>query len=556
MRDEEKMKKIDWFIILFIIIISCIALRDLFRPGFYTSHDGIHQVVRLYYFDAALREGQFPPRWVGGLLNGFGYPLFIFSYHLPWLIAEPLHLFGLSIFDSIKMTFLIGFILSGITMYIFQKEIFGRGAAFVGSFLYLFAPYRFSNIFVRAAIGDATAFIFPPLLFLSLFKLRKENKLIWKWVILGAISLAGILLSHAMVFLFFFIAILLYIMYSLVFLKKRLKFLFASALLIVFSFGVSAYYFIPSLMERNYTKFTEIMRSVFVGKTFLNLKELVYSPWGYGVMHAQEGGMSFQLGIAQWIVFVFSIGLLIFLVVKRKKKGNSILIRDMFFYIVLFIGSLGMMLPFSSPVWQVIQRFVVIDFTWRILPVTLFALSVLGGFLVSHISYSWVLASLLILLAIYGNRNHLKRNLTLDWPLSFYLQLEKTTNSYHEYTPKWVKEEAVEKQKPLIEFSIPEGEVKIQKANSSYVEFLVKTSQDGVVKLNKVYYPGWNVAVNGHNTPIQFENSGLIEFPVSPGTSKIIARFSETPLRLLSNFISIGTFLIMGYFWKKYQKNE
>ncbi len=101
------MKKIDWLILFFIITASVFTLKDLFKPYFYTSHDGIHQVVRLYYFDQVLKDGQIPPRWVGGLLNGFGYPLFNFSYQMPWFIAEPLHLSGLSIFESIKMTFLI-----------------------------------------------------------------------------------------------------------------------------------------------------------------------------------------------------------------------------------------------------------------------------------------------------------------------------------------------------------------------------------------------------------------------------------------------------------------
>ena len=137
------MRKIDLFIIIFLIILSVFTLKDLFKPNFYTSHDGIHQVVRLYYFDQAIRDGQIPPRWAGGLLNGFGYPLFAFSYHLPWFIAEPIYLSGFTIFESIKLTFLIGFILSGITMYFFQKELFGRLGAFVGTIIYLYAPYRF-----------------------------------------------------------------------------------------------------------------------------------------------------------------------------------------------------------------------------------------------------------------------------------------------------------------------------------------------------------------------------------------------------------------------------
>ena len=33
------------------------------------------------FFDKVIKDGQIPPRWAGNqMLNGYGYPLFIFSY--------------------------------------------------------------------------------------------------------------------------------------------------------------------------------------------------------------------------------------------------------------------------------------------------------------------------------------------------------------------------------------------------------------------------------------------------------------------------------------------
>ena len=206
------MKKIDWVIIIFIFVLSIFTLKDLLKPGYFTSHDGIHQVPRLYYFDQAVRDGQIPPRWAGGLLNGFGYPLFIFSYHMPWIIAEPVYLIGFSIFDSIKITFIIGFLLSGISMFYLQRQLFGRFAALVGTIMYLFAPFRFSNIFVRAAIGDATVFIFPPIVFLALSKIMNSEKISMFWICVGAIALSGLLLSHAMVAMLYFLLVGVYML--------------------------------------------------------------------------------------------------------------------------------------------------------------------------------------------------------------------------------------------------------------------------------------------------------------------------------------------------------
>src|SRR3989338_9744221 len=177
---------------------------------------------------------------------------------MPWYIAEPMYLGGVSVFDSIKYTFIIGFILSGITMYLFQRELYGRFAALVGSIIYLYAPYRFSNIFVRGAIGDATSFIFPPLLFLSLYKLKKLNKIDWKWISLGSIALTGILLSHAMIFLFFTLSVVLYFIFFIIFRQVKRNLLLSGIFLVLMTIGLSAYYLIPSITEKSLTKFDDI----------------------------------------------------------------------------------------------------------------------------------------------------------------------------------------------------------------------------------------------------------------------------------------------------------
>ena len=551
------MKKIDWLIIVFIIFVSFFTLKDLFKQGFYTSHDGIHQVVRFYYFDQAIRDGQIPPRFAGGLLNGFGYPLFIFSYHLPWLIAEPLHLAGLSIIDSVKMAFLLGFIFSGISMYLFQREMFNRLAAFVGTVLYLFAPYRFSNIFVRAAIGDATAFIFPPILFLSLYKLKKRtSSFCWRWICLGALAMSGLLLSHAMIFLFFFISIILYIIYSLLWVKNKLKFIFSSIVLIFLGFGLSSYYLIPSATEKKLTVFSYLFKSIFSGTSFVDIKRLLYSSWGYGVVEAKEGAMSLQLGITQWLVILISTIMILFIVVLRKKSSekNNIITKETVFYSLLFFCSIIMMLPISSFVWKAIERFIIIDFTWRILVLSVFCVSILAGFIVHKIKYSWWVGMLLIILAFYANRNHIRINQSLDWPLSFYLELERTTNSYDEYTPIRVRSELVKEKKPKVEFSSPDALISINKQASNILNFDINTNNSGKAKINTIYYPGWQVKVNNLPVDIDYQSSGFMEFPIKKGSSKVTAQLKETPLRLFSDMLTLLSISFVSLLLLKYRK--
>lgn len=552
-------RKLDWLIYLFIILTSIYSLKDLFKPYFYTSHDGIHQVVRFYYFDQVVKDGQIPPRWVSGLLNGYGYPLFNFSYHMPWIISEIFHLLGLDIFQSIKMTFLAGFILSGMFMFILLKKIFDRLSAFTGMLIYLYAPYRFSNIFVRAAIGDATVFLFAPLFFYALLNIKDSKKIQPSMVVMGSLSLSAIILSHAMVSFFFLAAGCIYCLLSVFFKKEKIMFLLNNILVIIGSFLISAYYFFPSLIERNSTKFNEIIGSGFTGQEYLNLNRLIYSTWGFGTVDAKEGSMSLQIGLAQILAVLFCVMLLIFTILKRRsvKKSKSILVNSLFFILIFFV-SIFLILAVSNPVWTVVNKIVLIDFPWRILELTVFASAFLASAFIFFLKnrYLKILFSLfLVMIAFYANRNHLRINQTLDWDMNFYLNLEKTTNSYDEYTPKIVSFDVNKKYKIKVEPEKSDSAVEIDKNKSNKLLFTIKSPTAQTVKINSIYYPGWQAKVNGQVNKIENKN-GLIYLNVPEGQALVDLSFGETPLRLLSDAVTIISLLISIYLLIKYKKHH
>ena len=126
-----------------------------------------------------------------------------------------------------------------------MKKEFSLVSSIAGTVIYLIAPYRFSNIFVRAAIGDATSFIFLPLIFLALYQIRISKKLNWKWIAFGAVFLSCALLSHAMVFFFIILAYWFYVIYWGVILKNIKEFVFSSVLSFLLFIGLSSYYLLP-----------------------------------------------------------------------------------------------------------------------------------------------------------------------------------------------------------------------------------------------------------------------------------------------------------------------
>src|SRR5258708_6749493 len=164
-----------FFFPILVVILSIIPLIDLFHPGLPITHDGQDHVARIANFYANLQWGVIVPRWAENLNWGYGHPILMFLYPLPSYIASFFHFFTFSFVDSTKLVFGMSFILSGVTMYLWLNEFLRKDAAFVGAILYIFAPYRFIDLYVRGAIGEHIAFVFPPLVLFFLLRIAKKN---------------------------------------------------------------------------------------------------------------------------------------------------------------------------------------------------------------------------------------------------------------------------------------------------------------------------------------------------------------------------------------------
>ncbi|EKD62165.1 MAG: hypothetical protein ACD_52C00280G0001, partial [uncultured bacterium] len=127
------------FILLLVLIIPSFA--NLLRPGYFPMQDDL-QAMRLHQMDKCFRDFQIPCRWVPDMGYGYGYPQF--NYYAPgvYYLGEVFHLVGFQFVDVVKILFIIGFVLSGIFMYVLVREIFGELPALVASLFYVYGPVR------------------------------------------------------------------------------------------------------------------------------------------------------------------------------------------------------------------------------------------------------------------------------------------------------------------------------------------------------------------------------------------------------------------------------
>jgi len=539
------MKK-DSIVLILLLLISLPAVRSLLQPGGFTSHDLTHHVVRQISMDKLLTEGQFPPRWSGELNNGYGYPVFLFNYPLPALLGEVFHKTGLGFVDSVKAVLGFSMLVSVLGMYLFLNSLLGsKMASFLGAVFYLYAPIRFLNVYVSAAVGSALALAILPFVFWSIVELKKGQK----WAqLMGAVSLAGLILAHNVTALIFMPVILVF-----VWVIGGIRLIREIGGMFLLGLGLSAWFWLPAIFEARYIRFDQIYQG-FYKDQFVSLVQLIHSPWGFGLSHPQNpepGDMSYQLGLIHILVMVILVFSLVF---RRIRKIREIRVIGGF-SLIFFVLSIFLMLKISLPLWEAIPNLSLVQFPLRFSAIAVFCASITAGLLVKWIPTfvgvtirGLVFISLLVLV-IYANRNHWNINEKFDPGEAYYLSLKTTSTTYGEHLPKWGRG----MNKPAgakLEFVSGFGKIRVIRDKSA--QFLAEVSATSSAKLrfNQIYFPGWQIEVDSKNKEFNYlsdvEGYGLPVFDIDRGKHLVKAEFKNTADRNVAEVISILSVIILG----------
>ena len=363
-----------------VIFLSSWAIKPLLYSGFFPIHDDT-QVARVFEMAKSLKMGIFPVRWVPDLGYGLGYPIFNFYAPLSYYAGSIFNLIGFDALIATKIMMGFGIILSGIFMYLFAKELFGKIGAVVAALFYVYAPYHALDIYVRGDVAEFWAYAFIPLVFYGLWKVYKNQS--WIFVIISSIGYAGVILSHNLTAMMVTPFLLLYILFLTIasYRKKQKKAIIY--LLSGLSLGVviSCFYWLPALMEM---KNTNVLSQIGGGANFLDhfvcFNQLWSSQWAYGgSAPGCTDGFSFMVGKLHILISLASIAGVSLLIVlnKHKQEAEKLLITVICF--LGFILSIFLTLEISKSIWQTVPLMPFFQFPWRFLIMVSFFSSVLAG---------------------------------------------------------------------------------------------------------------------------------------------------------------------------------
>ena len=571
------MKFVKVLIFIGLILAVVWAGKGIFKYNVFSTHDGDHHFARSFDAVKTITEGHFPLRWAGSLNYGCGVPIYNFFYPLIYYLVILLNFLTHDIFLALKLIDFGSLLIGTLFFYLWMKketrQVGGQAnselPAIGSALLYLFAPYRFSLIFVRGSPEFLAYAILPVVLYLYAKLMESEGRRMVFYAFVTAIAGGLLTISHNFTVMFLMPIILLYLVVKILLNKTPLKKIIWIALSFISAFGFGAFFIGPALLEQKYTQ---------IGQNFLQWREhfptlgqLIKSKWGYfySSLGTANDGMSFMLGYAHWVVLGLVLLWFIFLFVKNRRNIREVLVKNIWtvLFFVLSLGTIYLILPISIPVWEKIKLLQDIQFSWRLLGIAIFTISALFGFWLASIKNKkivWIIFIAISALAVYGNRNHL-----LPQPISVddlyrYDDFEKLHP--HRFSTTTLGDDVIAKNADkACWFSdyVVEGEnEKSREAGSGSAriipqEIVSKGNTFGFVKfkgyekviLNLGYFPGaYEIYVSGKKVEysdcqgrVCLEKEALRQ----DGYNFISWKIVQTPIQKTFNYLTLGFFV----FW-------
>lgn len=546
------MKKIfssNAFFFFFAILISLPLILPYFQKGYFPTHDGEWAVVRLGDMYREIRDFQIPARYSGNLNFGYGYPLFNFAYPFPYYIGVFIHFFHVGFVDTIKFLFAISVPLSFFFMFLVSKKVWKSTiAGFISALIYVYLPYRLVDLYVRGSLGESLAFVFFPAILLALSFLV-DNKKTRFGRFFSALLFAALLMTHNIMALYFCVILFVYLL--VLFVSKKQIVLRETVFSLFFGLGMAAFFWLPSIVEKKDILLAKIPiadRSLY----FVDPFDLIFSKWGYGVPTASNG-FSYQLGIPLVIVLFVSVGMTVHMLWKRRLLSNFSSILFVVFVVTALLFIFNM---FSSTafLWH-LPLFSDINYPWTLLLPISFLLSFCAGFLVKKSRMFMIGGICISLFAVFLMLPNARPLEYINKGDQFYLTNDATTTSSNEYTPLWVKTLPNQREVEKVVLISGKGKISLDTNTSKTIRFTADVLNDSIVEINTIYYPGWNITVNGEPSTISYANDkGTMRIDLKKGKNRVVASFGETPLRLLGDIVSIGSFIVLFFYCFASQK--
>lgn len=530
---------INYILIIIASIIISIPLANK-NLNIYRD-DGIQHICRIIGTEQTLADKQFLPMIMSNLCNNFGYSWNIFYSPLTAYMSVVLRIFNFSYVNCLKLCMFVIVLLSGLTMYKLTLRITkNKKLATLASIIYILAPYRITDMYIRTALAELASFIFIPIVFEGLYIIVNEEKKSYK-LALGA---AGLILTHQVIAMY---TAIICFAYLIVFFKKLKSKTVLKNIGVNLSFCLlmTSFYWVGLLQHYFSTSY-----EVFVPGRMEREEVLIFYKAKFSQLFitSSEQTMIYAIGLLSVIGLVLT-------PIAYKKIPEEYKKTYMFFLItgIVLIGMTLKIFPFE----KLPQALTMLQFTFRLFTFTsfFFAFVVATNFAILIKDFKTldivVLLTISILLLVpYKSKLdfNLKDN---EERLINGVRITENTGRVHagmasmEYLPtkafKNLKYIANRKDEVIV---LDNDEAVISDYTKQASNMNCKISninKETTIELPYIYYLGYRVYANGQEITYTESDNGFIQINIAKD-SQIKVKYLGTNEMLISYAVSIISF--------------
>jgi len=545
------------------------ALPFLTRPGLPRGTDAELHVFRAAELGYSLRAGDLYPRWAPDFYYGYGYP--IFNYYAPftYYLANLFDLLpGFDIIGSVKLIFILGLVGAAWGAYLFVRDWLGPRPALLAAALYVFSPYVFFvDPHMRGVLAESFSLgLFPLALWAyrrTCFDPRR------RWLVLAALLQAALITTHNLLGAVCTALLVAHLIWEQFVFRLPLrsasgteapKGSFAAFTL---GLGLSAIFWLPMVLERGAVQLTLTGPGHFDFHNHFVSPGKLFGPSPLLDLGAANPDFAFNLGLPQW-----SLALIALLPLLRgsaeRREGDR---RQLAFFVLSALALVLLMLPISTPVWEIAPGLELLQFPWRLLGPAAAMLSMAAA-----AGYEWIARHTRWGVPLLGAGIGLTLLLALPamfppaWEAGFgptdpaaMIQFELTgvavgTTSTSDFLPATVQVQPHPEPIYLAAYpdkvnraTLPQGTVvETLSHGPTHDRFHTESHKPFLLRLFTFYWPGWRASVDGRQVEIQLGRpEGFIIVPVPAGGHTVEVRLGSTPPRTAGALVSLLALLAL-----------
>ena len=551
-------RKLPWGALL-AMLLTLPALWVLARPGFFVSHDGRFHVYRIAALANAWQDGVLYPRLFPEFGFGYGQAVLNFYSPLSYYPGALLASLGLSPAAAAEITLALSFLLAALAAYGYGRYLLedagpdlATAAGVLAAVVYIYTPYHLADAYVRGAIPEHAAFIFPPLILWAYTAAFRKNAP-WPPMLWGTLAWVGLVLTHNLTALILapVVAVLLLVLAGW---TRHWRRLFGAMGTLALAIGISAAYWLPVLLESR-TVGLALGPSRGYAEHWLNAATVLRRAVSYFVNAPDTLGRIYPLS---WFALALTAVVAVLLLLRWRQRRLPAAWPLILFHWGVAVFAMLMTTVVSAPVWDLLKPILGnLQYPWRFLVLEALGLLGLAAALpallprVRPVILIAIVAPLAMLVSLPGLTPEPLSLPAADSRLTEQMWWEDAEAGQvgatwtAEFLPLTVTEQRWALGRPL-DGAVdgqpiqPTPKVTLTSLRHAGLTAQIETQTPFQLRLHQFHLPGWNATIGGQKTPTYPSGElGLVTVDVPAGAHELTVRFGATPARTAGGFISL-----------------